>query len=101
VLKIILQAVPEHLSETEIKKQLSEFTDIREIHDIHSWSMDGEYNVVTFHAVLLENKTQLELEELKSKIKSTLRKADIQHITIEFEIQECDAEGDKDGHEHE
>jgi cobalt-zinc-cadmium efflux system protein len=99
VLKIILQAVPEHLSETEIKKQLSEFTDIREIHDVHSWSMDGEYNVVTFHAVLFENKAQLELEELKGRIKAKLRKANIHHITIEFEIAECDV-AHSDAHEH-
>lgn len=98
VLKIILQAVPEHLSETEIKKQLSEFAEIREIHDIHSWSMDGEYNVVTFHAVLLENKSQLELEALKSRIKTKLREADIHHITIEFEIGECDVVGERNEH---
>jgi Co/Zn/Cd efflux system component len=60
--------------------------------------MDGEYNVVTFHAVLLEDKTQLELEALKSRIKSKLREADINHITIEFEIEECDVKGEE--HEH-
>jgi Co/Zn/Cd efflux system component len=97
--KIILQSVPEHLSETEIKKHLSEFAEIREIHDIHSWSMDGEYNVVTFHAVLLEDKTQLELEALKSRIKTKLREADIHHITIEFEIEECDV-AHSDVYEH-
>lgn len=41
VLKIILQAVPENVSEIELKKQIDDFTEISEIHDIHSWSMDG------------------------------------------------------------
>jgi len=88
-LKIILQAVPENLSETELKKQVAEFTEITEIHDIHSWSMDGIYNVVTFHAVINDNKTQLELEQLKSKIKTKLLQNNIHHITIEFEFQKC------------
>lgn len=92
VLKIILQAVPENLSEIELKKQLAEFIEIIEIHDIHSWSMDGSYNVVTFHAVLTENKTQSELEQLKRKIKDKLLHTNINHITIEFEIQNCETE---------
>jgi cobalt-zinc-cadmium efflux system protein len=90
VLKIILQAVPENLSEIELKKQLADFTEIIEIHDIHSWSMDGNYNVVTFHAVIKENKTPVELESLKSKIKTKLLKTNINHITIEFETQNCE-----------
>lgn len=90
VLKIILQAVPENLSEVELKKQIAEFSEIIEIHDIHSWSMDGIYNVVTFHAVITENKLQSELEELKSKIKSKLLQFNISHVTIEFEINNCE-----------
>jgi len=89
VLKIILQAVPENLSETEIKKQIAEFTEITEIHDIHSWSMDGIYNVVTFHALINENKNQSELEQLKAKIKNKLLQNNISHITIEFEFKQC------------
>lgn len=92
VLKIILQAVPENLSEIELKKQIAEFTEITEIHDIHCWSMDGIYNVVTFHAVLSDNKTQSELEQLKGKIKSKLLHSNINHITIEFEIENCETE---------
>lgn len=87
VLKIVMQSVPDNLSEDEIKKQLVEFTELSEIHDIHSWSMDGIYNVVTFHAVINENKTQAELEILKSKIKDKLLMNNIKHITIEFELQ--------------
>jgi cobalt-zinc-cadmium efflux system protein len=92
VLKIVLQSVPENLSENEIKKQVEEFTELSEIHDIHSWSMDGIYNVVTFHAVLKENKTQDELENLKSRIKAKLIKFNISHITIEFEFEKCSDE---------
>lgn len=92
VLKIILQAVPENLSETEIKKQVAEFIEITEIHDIHSWSMDGIYNVVTFHALINENKKQSELEQLKAKIKNKLLQNNISHITIEFEFKNCEDE---------
>lgn len=92
VLKIILQAVPENLSEIELKKQIAEFTEINEIHDIHSWSMDGIYNVVTFHAVITENKKQSELEDIKGRIKSKLRLSNISHVTIEFEIKKCDTD---------
>lgn len=89
VLKIVLQSVPDHLSENELKEQVQEFTELSEIHDIHSWSMDGIYNVVTFHAVIKENKTQSELEQLKTKIKTKLLKNNISHITIEFEFKKC------------
>jgi len=89
VLKIILQAVPDNLTEVELRKQIAGFTEIIEIHDIHSWSMDGTYNVVTFHAVVDENRTPVELEHLKAKIKRKLLQNNVSHVTIEFEIQNC------------
>lgn len=89
VLKIILQAVPDNLTEDELRKQMAGFTEIIEIHDIHSWSMDGTYNVVTFHAVVPDHMNPVALEHLKTKIKSKLLQNNVSHVTIEFEIQNC------------
>jgi len=85
--QIILQGVPHAVSEAKVKKAFLNFEEIEGTHDLHIWTMDGRYNILTTHAVL---KTPLEaqpLEMLKSKLKAELKKINIHHATIEFETK--------------
>lgn len=84
-LRIILQGIPVEVDVTDISTQLLLFDEIESIHDIHIWSVDGNYNVMTVHVVL---KQVLELDRLamlKVKIRELLEAEGIQHVTIEFE----------------
>lgn len=92
--RIILQAVPERISEKEIKELLSDITQIKDMHDLHLWTMDGNYNVLTMHVVVAETLTLTEAETLKAKIKAKLHEAKIDHATLELEISQahCDQE---------
>jgi len=77
-----------------VKNELKTFANISDIHDLHIWSVDGEYNVLTVHIVLHENLQQEKLTDLKQKIKSRLHDFNIQHVTIEFEMKDemCELE---------
>jgi cobalt-zinc-cadmium efflux system protein len=84
-LKIVLQAAPENVSEQKIKEALAKYPEVLSVHDIHIWTMDGEYNVLSMHIVVSPEKSIGDLESLKAKIKHAMEHLDISHTTIEME----------------
>ena len=57
-LRIILQGSPVKISIDEVKKVLLSLTYVDSIHDLHVWSVDGEFNILTIHIVLNKDLTQ-------------------------------------------
>lgn len=83
--QIILQGVPLNVSEEMLKSVFKEFGEVMDTHDLHIWTLDGSYNILTTHVVLKEDLATPEAEQLKSRMKSRLREINVQHATIEFE----------------
>lgn len=84
---IILQGTPAEINLDEIKNIIIDFEEVETIHDFHSWSIDGEYNVVTTHVVLKRALSLDEISVLKNSIRDNLKKSNVQHATIEFETK--------------
>lgn len=84
-LRIILQGIPDEVDITDISTHLSQFKEIESIHDVHIWSVDGNYNVMTVHVVLKQVLDMDHLAMLKTTIRESLEAEGIQHVTIEFE----------------
>lgn len=84
-MRIILQGTPPELDADLIREQLKSFPEVESAHDLHSWSIDGEYHVATLHIVLRENTDLTQLAPLKSAIRDKLKELNISHATIEFE----------------
>jgi len=93
-LHIILQGIPDEVDITDISDQLNLSADIENIHDLHIWSIDGNYNVLTVHVVLNKVLTMGKLAEMKAEIRTSLEEKGIQHATIEFETadERCEFE---------
>ncbi len=91
-LKIVLQAMPESVSEEKIKAAVMKYPEVISVHDIHIWTMDGEYNVLSMHIVVSPEKAIGELEDLKHKIKHAMEHLDISHTTIEMETDQAHCE---------
>jgi cobalt-zinc-cadmium efflux system protein len=85
--RIILQGIPAGISEADVKNQILSISNVVDIHDLHVWSMDGEYNVLTAHAVVDEHLTLNEMESVKQEVKQVLKGLPIQHVTIEIETK--------------
>ncbi len=85
---IILQGIPSHIDLVTLEKKLTAISGINGVHDTHIWTMDGEYNVLTVHIVLEENKDLEYMASLKKTIRDELIDEHIQHITIEFETKD-------------
>lgn len=83
--RIILQAIPANLSAEDIKKKLSGFSQVAEVHDVRAWTLDGDHHVLSLHVVLNGNPDLNQLETLKKEIKASLSEYHLQHVTLEFE----------------
>ncbi len=84
-MRIILQGTPEDVDLEEIKNTIMTLENIDSMHDFHSWSVDGIYNVATTHIVLSKELSMSELSALKVKIRTKLKDLKIDHLTMEFE----------------
>ncbi|WP_298653662.1 cation diffusion facilitator family transporter [uncultured Proteiniphilum sp.] len=89
-LHIILQGSPTELDMEEVKRSILEIGEIQGVHDLHAWSVDGEYNVMTIHVVLRNALPIGEQRRLKLLVRDKLRVLGVQHSTIEFEVADED-----------
>ncbi len=96
VFRVILQATPKGIVIEEIRAQIASLPGIRKIEDLHVWSLDGEYNIVSLHLRVNQELKLSELTELKRLIREVLQHESIEHVTIEFSTEEEPA----DWHEH-
>ncbi|OJV40904.1 MAG: cation transporter [Bacteroidales bacterium 36-12] len=90
-MRVILQGTPVDIDIDEIKKAITEMENVESVHDFHSWSVDGNYNIATTHVVLKQNIPMDETSILKETIRDKLKQLNIQHVTIELETigEEC------------
>jgi cobalt-zinc-cadmium efflux system protein len=92
-LKIFLQSTPDNIDIQAVHSILSAIPEVKDVHDCHIWSMDGEYNILSIHLIIDPETRLKEQATIKQKAKELLRNESIDHITIEFESMEepCDA----------
>lgn len=81
IIDLFLEKTPEGIEIEELKEHLHEIENVKDVHHIHVWSLDGFNHYATMHVVTDLKDTQ----ELKKKIKEELSEHGIGHTTIEFE----------------
>jgi cobalt-zinc-cadmium efflux system protein len=87
-LRIFLQGTPEETVVADIEKQLLTINDVTGVHDLHLWSMDGLYHVLSVHITVAHNMTLQETKKLKLAIRNCLEGLGIQHTTVEIEQED-------------
>lgn len=83
-LNILLQGVPGHIDLQEVKASLLAIEGVRDIHDIHIWSLEGETDIFTGHLVVREDLLH-NPDGIRSQVKESLARHHIEHSTIELE----------------
>ncbi len=95
VFEIFLEKAPESFEFEEFKKELmNENKEIKNIHHIHIWSVDGVNTYVMMHVVVSDDIQIPEIISLKKKISDEALHHKIVHTTIEieFESEKCENE---------
>lgn len=85
--QIVLQGVPLNVDVEAIKRKITAIPGITGIHDFHTWTMDGEYNIMTLHIVVRPLTSLPELEILKREVRNQLHPMHVDHLTIEIETE--------------
>jgi cobalt-zinc-cadmium efflux system protein len=85
-LNIILQGVPEDISERKVRELVLQEKEIVNIHDFRVWTLDGIHHVMSLHVEVGNNMDLKQAEVLKEKIKTRLQNIHISHATIEVEF---------------
>lgn len=93
-IKIILQSIPPDVNTVDLENQLQKIEHVEKVHDMHTWTMDGDYHVMTVHLVLDEDVDLDTGAIIKSKARDILKAGEIDHVTIELESpdEHCDLE---------
>lgn len=101
-LSIFLEKTPVHIDVDALSRHLCELQGVVSIHHIHIWSLDGENNALTMHAVI-----DGEAASAKAAIREELLRHGICHATIETDAvgeqcaaEHCHIESDHSAHHH-
>ncbi len=83
---VFLQKVPDGFDQEKLRSKLSSLPGVKEVHDLHVWSLDGENHVVTLHAVVED---MSDIKSIKKEIRHVVSHEGGIHTTIEVEtVQE-------------
>ncbi len=94
-MKIMLQATPPSINPKEVEEKLVQVPDVQSVHDLHIWTLDGSYNVLTLHAVVPPQLQVHQTEQIKKRMRAAMADLDIQHVTVELETTDetCSHQG--------
>ncbi len=81
-LPLFLLKAPQGKGEEEIKQELLTVKGVKEVHHIHVWSLDGQQNFATLHAVITEDAPRV-----KKAIRERMAAMGIGHVTVETEAE--------------
>ncbi|GAB1475129.1 cation diffusion facilitator family transporter [Bacteroidota bacterium] len=85
---IMLQEIPKEIDIEKIKEDILKIDEIESIHDLHLWSMDGENHILTVHIVYSDGYKYKPESCVKRRVRDSVLKFGIDHVTIETESNE-------------
>lgn len=87
--KVLAEGVPEGLSLAEINAAIAGFPGVREVHDLHVWSIGPRFPVLSAHLVVGDLSLR-EADALGQSLRQMLRERfGIEHVTFQMENGAC------------
>lgn len=80
IIDLFLEKTPNGLSVEKLKEHILGIKEVKDVHHIHIWSIDGYNNYATMHIV-----TDSKNKKIKDMVKEELKEHGISHSTIELE----------------
>ncbi len=92
-LHILLEGVPKGISIQEVEKELTSIPAIKDVHELHIWSICSNIYALSAHALVNDQKVN-QVESVLKEIETLLKeKFNITHSTVQFESSPCSAAG--------
>lgn len=87
IMNLFLEKTPSNIDVSKIKDKLLTINEVKDVHHVHIWSLDGYNHYATVHVVVDDIN-----DKIKKIIKDELKEMKINHSTIELENlnEKCD-----------
>ena len=82
-IEIFLEKTPKEIDVKDVIQHLLEEPEIKDVHHVHIWSLDGISNCATMHII-----TDGEFSVIKQKARKILKEIGISHLTLELERED-------------
>jgi cobalt-zinc-cadmium efflux system protein len=99
-LRLSLDGVPNTVDIKIIKETVLKVTGVKDFHHLHVWAMSTTQNAMTGHVVVSNELSNVQVSQLKHKIKHQLEHLNIQHATLETETETCSEKVCGEAHQH-
>jgi cobalt-zinc-cadmium efflux system protein len=91
-LRLSLDGVPEDIDLNNVKQKISAINGVKDFHHIHIWALSTNENALTGHLVVGKNADMTGIEKLKHTVKHELEHLNINHATLEVEVETIQCE---------
>ncbi|MBV9075050.1 MAG: cation transporter [Acidobacteria bacterium] len=88
-LNILLEGTPKGLSMDRLAQALKQVAGVRDVHDLHVWSIGSEMHALSCHIAIADIPPSAS-EIILRDVKQCLAQFHIHHTTIQFEHEKCD-----------
>jgi cobalt-zinc-cadmium efflux system protein len=86
-LRVLLQSVPENIDMEKVRAAIIAPPQVRSLHHVHAWSLDGLNHVLSAHVVVDDTAGREEIIALKKDIKARICALSFAHVTLEVEYE--------------
>lgn len=92
--KILLQAVPDVAKIQRLENQIKTLAGVENVHDLHIWTLDGNYDVLTVHIKPKADSSLPDRKRIQQEAEKLIRAEKIKHYTIQMDWEDDCAFGD-------
>ncbi len=96
--QILLEGTPKEIDIISVKQAIVDTDNVLKVDDVHIWAIRSGYNALSCH-IVIDEKNLPKSRVIVEAVKTTLRSGhDIQHATIEVELEDCTKHDDHEKH---
>jgi cobalt-zinc-cadmium efflux system protein len=84
-MRVLLEATPPHVDTSELVQELLQLPGVKDVHDVHVWSISSEIHSMSCHVLIDDLPTSEAAQMLRHQF-------DINHVTLQMECEQCDVD---------
>ena len=87
--KVLLESTPSHIKLEALAGDLRQIPGVKEVHDLHVWSLTPNLHALSSH-IVIEDRLTSETAQVRGEVEKMLAaRYEITHTTIQVECQSC------------
>lgn len=84
---LFLQASPADVDTQAITEEICKINGVRDVHDLHIWSLDGKNHVMTLHVVVQQDLNKERIFSVREEVYQLVQARGHLHLTCDIELE--------------